>query len=78
VQVWLGVGDWKTDTTVQGHVDLEGVGRLDFEADQRPHTPWMYDIGMNLTFNPRVQLVIDFGSDLNGGYVFVVGPTYRF
>ena len=78
VQVWLGVGDWKTDTTVQGHVDLEGVGRLDFEADQRPHTPWMYDIGMNLTFNPRVQLVIDFGTDLSGGYLFVVGPTYRF
>jgi hypothetical protein len=78
LQAWLGVGDWNTDTTVIGHVDLEGVGRLDFQADQKPHTPWMYDIGTNLQFSKRLQLVIDLGADLHGGFLIVLGPTYRF
>jgi hypothetical protein len=38
----------------------------------------MYDIGMNLSFSKPLQLVIDLGTDLSGGYVVVLGPTYRF
>jgi len=78
VQLWLGVGNWDTAATATGHVDLENVGRLEFAADQKPHTQWMYDAGANLQFSRRLQLVLDVGFDLQGGYFAVVGPTYRF
>ena len=78
LQLWLGVGNWDTAATATGHVDLENAGRLDFAADQKPHTPWMYDVGTNLQFSKRWQLVLDVGSDFQGGYFAVVGPTYRF
>jgi hypothetical protein len=77
-QIWLGIGNWDTAATAKGHVDIEGVGRLDFEADQKPHTPWIYDIGSNIQFSKRLHLFVDMGFDFEGAYVFLVGPTYRF
>lgn len=78
VQIWAGVGNWDTAATAKGHVDIEGVGRLDFEADQEPKTPWIYDIGTLINFNKNFQLFVDLGFDFDGAYVFVIGPTYRF
>jgi hypothetical protein len=78
VQIWGGVGNWDTAATAKGHVDIEGVGRLVFEADQKPSEPWIYDIGTNLMINKRWQLFADVGFDFQGAYVVVVGPTYRF
>jgi hypothetical protein len=78
LQLWVGVGNWDTAATATGHADLEGVGRLVFEADQQPHTNWMYDIGGNLEFSRKFQVVADVGADFQGGYYVVLGPTYRF
>ena len=61
-----------------GHVDLEGIGTLNFEADQQPHTPWMYDLGSNLEVSKKLQLVLDVGADFQGGYFIVAVPTFRF
>jgi hypothetical protein len=54
--MWLGVGSWDTAATAIGHTDLPGGGRFVFEADQRPHTKWMYDIGANFEFSKKFQL----------------------
>ena len=78
LQLWLGVGNWDTAATAKGHGDLPSGGQLTFEADQKPKTNWMYDIGVNLEFSKRFQLVIDVGADFDGGYLVVIGPTYRF
>jgi len=78
LQLWVGVGNWDTAATAKGHTNLEDGRRLVFEADQEPETPWMYDVGANLELSKRYQLVLDVGFDFNGGYVIVVGPTYRF
>jgi len=78
LQMWFGVGSWDTAATAVGHTDLPDGSRLIFEADQRPHTEWMYDIGTNLEFSKKFQLVADIGFDLDGGYLVVVGPTWRF
>jgi hypothetical protein len=78
LQMWLGVGDWDTAATATGHADLGSLGSLTFEADQRPHTRWMYDVGCNLEFSKRWQLVLDVGADFQGGYYAVAGPTLRF
>jgi hypothetical protein len=78
LQMWLGVGNWDTAATASGHTDLGSLGQLTFEADQRPHSRWMYDVGSNLEISKKLQMVLDVGADLDGGYFVVVGPTYRF
>ncbi len=78
LQVWLGGGNWDTAATAKGHTQLEDGSVFTFEADQRPHTQWMYDIGVNFMPTPHWQLFADFGTDFDGGYVAVLGPTYRF
>jgi hypothetical protein len=78
LQTWLGVGSWDTAATAIGHTDLPGGIRFTFEADQRPHTKWMYDVGANFEFSKKFQLVADVGFDFEGGYLLVLGPTWRF
>lgn len=77
-QLWLGIGNWDTAATAKGHGTLQNGTRFSFEADQRPKTERMYDIGVNFQVNKRFQLVIDVGADFDGGYLFVIAPTYRF
>ena len=77
-QLWLGIGNWDTAATAKGHGTLENGTKFSFEADQRPKTTRMYDIGANFEVNKRFQLVIDVGADFDGGYLFVIAPTYRF
>jgi hypothetical protein len=77
-QVWLGVGSWDTAATATGHVDLDDGRTLKFEADQEPHTKWIYDVGTNVMLSKRWQLIFDFGADFNGGYTLILGPTWRF
>jgi hypothetical protein len=78
LQMWLGVGNWDTAATASGHGSLSNGARFTFEADQKPHTLWMYDIGANLEISKRFQLFVDIGFDFEGGSLFVIGPTYRF
>lgn len=77
-QLWIGAGYWDTAATAKGHSDIPGIGRFDFEADQRPVKYWMYDVGGMVAFSKRWQLFADFGTDFAGGYVFAFGPTLRF
>jgi hypothetical protein len=78
LQTWLGVGKWDTAATASGHVDLEDGRTLSFEADQHPHTEWMYEVGANMMLSRHWQLFADFASDFNGGYALILGPTWRF
>jgi hypothetical protein len=78
LQMWLGAGSWDTKATARGHVGLDDGRQLNFEVDQEPHTRWMYDVGSNLEIRKSLQLVLDVGTDFDGGYFVVVGPTYRF
>ena len=78
LQTWLGVGKWDTAATAKGHADLEDGRRLVFEADQHPHTEWMYEIGVNYFPSKRWQVFVDAAADFNGGYALIVGPTFRF
>ncbi|HXZ86685.1 MAG TPA: hypothetical protein VEI82_14470, partial [Myxococcota bacterium] len=77
-QFWVGAGYWNTAATAKGHTDIAGVGRFEFEADQRPVRYWMYDLGGQFSFSKQFQLFIDVGTDFAGGYVFAAGPTLRF
>ena len=78
LQTWLGAGKWDTAATASGHVDLDDGRRLTFEADQHPHTEWMYELGVNFMPGKHWQLFADFAADFNGGYALILGPTWRF
>jgi hypothetical protein len=78
LQLWVGEGYWNTRNTAKGQTDVPGLGRIEFEADQGPTHPWMTDFGTNIGFTKWFETVIDVGTDWHGGYLFVVGPTYRF
>lgn len=78
LQLWLGAGYWETRNTAEGSTDVPGVGHIKFEADQGPKYPWLYDIGGSLEIRKEFHLFSDVGFDLHGGYLVVVGPTYRF
>jgi hypothetical protein len=78
IQTWLGVGKWDTAATARGHTDLEDGRRLVFEADQHPHTEWMYEVGVNYFPSRRWQVFVDAAADFTGGYALIVGPTFRF
>jgi hypothetical protein len=78
LQLWLGAGNWDTAATAKGHGTLDNGMRLTFEADQRPKTERMYDLGAQIEISKRFQLVIDIGADFDGGYLFVLAPTWRF
>jgi hypothetical protein len=78
LQTWLGAGNWDTAATASGHADLGEGLTLTFEADQHPHTEWMYEIGVNVMWNRSWQFFGDFAADFNGGYALILGPTWRF
>jgi len=78
LQTWLGAGNWDTAATAKGHADLDDGRRLVFEADQHPHTNWMYEVGVNFFPTKNWQLFADFAADFNGGYALILGPTWRF
>ena len=78
LQTWLGAGNWDTAATAKGHADLDDGRRLVFEADQHPHTNWMYEVGVNFFPTKNWQLFVDFAADFNGGYALILGPTWRF
>jgi hypothetical protein len=78
LQMWVGQGYWNTTNTAKGHADVQGLGRIQFEADQGPTHPWMTDFGANLRLSRHFETVLDFGTDWHGGYLVVVAPTVRF
>jgi hypothetical protein len=78
LQLWLGEGYWNTENTAKSTVNVPGVGRIEFEADQGPRYLWMTDVGANLEIAKNFQTVLDFGFDYHGGYFIVLAPTYRF
>ena len=39
LRLWTGAMYFGTDTTIEGNVNVPGVGRIDFEVDQGPEHP---------------------------------------
>ncbi len=67
-----------TDTTIEGNVNVPGVGRIDFEVDQGPEHPWNALVGANLGFRENFELFLEYGFNFDDINIFVAGATYRF
>lgn len=78
LRLWINGTRWDTFAEVTGTVDDPDGGTLDFEVDQGPAWPWTYGGGASWSPKPWLDLSLDTGFDLHGGWYTAVVPVIRF
>ena len=77
-QLWLGATYWDTFATPTGTVPDPDGGTLTFQVDQGPKWPWTYSVGSHVAFTQRIEMAVDLGADMHGGWTLALIPGYRF
>ena len=78
LRLWVGGSYWDTANTASSTLDVEGVGRIQFEADQGPRNPWNAVVGGSAVFNRRWDFFAEYGFNLDDVQIFATGITFRF
>jgi len=78
IRFWINGTRWDTFAEVTGTVDDPDGGRLDFEVDQGPAYPWTYGAGVSWSPERWLDLSLDTGFDLHGGWYTAIVPVIRF
>ena len=78
MQAWANATYWNTYAEATGTVDDPDGGTLSFEVDQGPAHPYTFGAGLSYTIRPWLNLAVDSGTDLHGGWYLAVVPVYRF
>lgn len=77
-RVWAGAAYWDTENTARSTVDVEGVGTVQFEADQGPAHPWNASIGGQAIFHKPWEAFAEYGFNFEDVQFFAGGIGYRF
>ena len=77
-QIWVGVGNWDTAATAKGHGELEDGTRSHSKPIRDPRRTGCTTSAAVSNSASVFSSVVDIGADFDGGYLFVIGPTYRF
>ena len=77
-RTWANVTYWDTFATATGSVPDPDGGTLAFEVDQGPAYPWTYGAGMQYSARRWLDVAVDVGTDLHGGYYVAIVPVVRF
>jgi hypothetical protein len=77
-RVWAGGAYWDTENTASSTVDVAGVGRVQFEADQGPTHPWNATVGSQVSISKEWESFAEFGFNFEDVFVLITGATYRF
>jgi hypothetical protein len=78
VRLWVGGAYWDTANTASSTVDVAGVGRINFEADQGPRNPWNAMVGGSFVLGRRWDLFVEYGFNLDDVHIVATGVTFRF
>jgi hypothetical protein len=78
LRVWVGGSYWDTANTASSTVDVAGVGRVQFEADQGPENPWNAVLGGSFVLDRRWEFFAEYGFNLDDVKIFATGVTFRF
>lgn len=78
LRLWVGGTYWDTANTASSTLDVAGVGRVQFEADQGPRHPFNAAIGGSTVFNRRWEFFAEFGFNFDDVKIFATGITFRF
>jgi hypothetical protein len=77
-RLWVGGAYWDTANTASSTVDVAGVGRVSFEADQGPRNAWNAVIGGSVVFGRHWDCFAEYGFNLDDVHIVAAGVTYRF
>jgi hypothetical protein len=78
VRFWVGGVYWGTRSTARSTVNVEGVGRVSFEADQGPEHPLNPMIGASATLFRHWDVFVEYGANARDVQTIAAGLTFRF
>ncbi|HYV20900.1 MAG TPA: hypothetical protein VFC25_17940 [Verrucomicrobiae bacterium] len=78
LRFWVNGTHWDTFAEVTGTVDDPDGGTLKFEVDQGPAFAYTYGAGASWSPKRWLDLSLDAGFDLHGGWYTAVVPVIRF
>ena len=78
LRLWVGAAYWDTANTASSTVDVEGIGRVQFEADQGPRNAWNAVLGTSFVLARRWECFAEYGFNLDDVKIFATGVTFRF
>lgn len=78
VRAWAGLMYWDTRNIARSTVEVPGIGRVSFEADQGPKNPWNPSIGASVAFTRHWEAMAEYGFNFDDVKVFLAGASYRF
>ena len=77
-RVWTGFNYYATNTTIDGSVNVPGVGRVRFEVDQGPDNPWNGLLGFGIGAFDHFEANAEYGFNFDDIHIFMGGLTLRF
>jgi len=78
LRFWINGTHWDTFAEVTGTVDDPDGGTLQFEVDQGPAYAYTYGAGASWSPKRWLDLSLDSGFDLHGGWYTAIVPVIRF
>jgi hypothetical protein len=78
VRLWVGGVYWGTRSTARSSVDVVGVGKVSFEADQGPDHPLNAMLGAQVTLAKHWDLFAEYGTNAKDVQTIAAGLTFRF
>lgn len=76
-RIWLGASYWDTEREMSGSVPVGGQ-TVNFSVVQKPVNPGNVSLGFNYEFTKKVNMVMDYGFNLDDANIFLISLNYRF
>jgi hypothetical protein len=77
-RIWIGGAYWDTANTASSTVDVPGVGRVSFQADQGPRNPWNMTLGASVVLGRHWDIFAEYGFNFDDVHIVATGLTFRF
>ena len=77
-RLWVGGAYWDTANTASSTVDVAGVGRVSFQADQGPRNAWNAVAGGSVVLDRHWDCFAEYGFNFDDVHIVAAGITYRF
>jgi len=77
-RLWTGAAYWDTDNEALSSVNIPGVGKLAFEADQGPENHWNAVVGSSVVIHQQLEAFAEYGFNLDDVKTVATGLTFRF
>lgn len=78
MRIWIGGAYWNTANTASSTVDVAGVGRVSFQADQGPRNPWNMTVGASAVLGRHWDMFAEYGFNFDDVHIVATGFTFRF